>query len=77
MRIWFASATSPHGCLAGTLAPELFEVGNCWFDLLGHEAVHVRADRLALPSGQDEISAKPVFDVVGVALASVAPRWRT
>ena len=37
----------------GTLDPELFEVGNCRFDLIGHEAVHVRAGRLSLPPGQD------------------------
>ena len=55
----------------GTLAPELFEVGNCWFDLLGHEAVHVRAGRLLLPPGQYEVSTKPVSDVFGVAFAGV------
>ena len=54
-----------------TLAPELLEVGNCRFNLLGHEAVHVSAGRLALPPGEDQISPKSVFDVVRVASVSV------
>ena len=64
-------ATGLRGCLAGTLASELFEVGNCRFDLLGHEVVHVRPNRIALHPGQDEVSTKPVFDVFRVASASV------
>ena len=46
-------------------------MGNCRFNLLGHEAVHVRAGRLTLPPVQDEVSTKPVIDVFGVASASV------
>ena len=43
----------------------------CRFDLLGNEVVHVRAGRLALPPGGNEVSPKPVSDVFGVTFAGV------